>query len=49
MERSEVISDAGTGWRTQGTGFVYSAGVTGRVKIQQFQRFSNFCRSKNVP
>jgi hypothetical protein len=30
IERSEVISDAATGWRTQGTGFGYSAGVIGR-------------------
>jgi hypothetical protein len=27
----------------------YGAGVTGRAKVQQFQRFSNFCQSQNVP
>jgi hypothetical protein len=27
----------------------YSAGVTGRAKVEQYQRFSNFFRSKNVP
>ena len=30
------------------TRFGYSAGVTGRAKVEQYQRFSNFCRSKNV-
>jgi hypothetical protein len=48
IERGEVISDAATGWRTRGTGFGYSAGVTGRAKVEQYQRFSNFLRSKNV-
>jgi hypothetical protein len=33
----------------QGAGLGYSAGVTGRAKDEQYQRFSNFCRSKNVP
>jgi hypothetical protein len=44
-----VISNAATGWSTQGIGFGYSAGVTGRAKVEQYQRFSNFRRSKNVP
>jgi hypothetical protein len=25
-----------------------TSGVTGRAKVEQYQRFSNFCRSKNV-
>ena len=31
-----MISHAGTGWRTQGTGFGYSAGVTGRQFCNDF-------------
>jgi hypothetical protein len=26
-----------------------TSGVTGRAKVEQYQRISNFCRSKNVP
>jgi hypothetical protein len=39
---TRLISHAATGWRTQGTGFGYNAGVTGRAKVEQYQRFSNF-------
>jgi hypothetical protein len=31
-----LISHAGTGWRTQGTGFGYSAGVKGRQFCNDF-------------
>jgi hypothetical protein len=30
-------------------GVGYGAGVTGRAKVEQYQRFSNFSGSKNVP
>jgi hypothetical protein len=36
IERNEVISDAATGWGTQGIGFGYSAGVTGRQFCNDF-------------
>ena len=35
---ARLISHAATGWRTQGTGFGYSAGVTGRAISQLNQR-----------
>ena len=34
---ARLISHAATGWRTQGTGFGYSAGVTGQQFCNDFK------------
>jgi hypothetical protein len=44
--RAQRWSNGSTG---AGSAVGYGADVTGRAKVAQYQRFSNFCRSKNVP
>src|SRR5215470_16268307 len=45
IERNEVISDAATGWRTQGTGFGYSAGVTAHLSTRSPSCFNDLVHS----
>ena len=42
-KNARLISHAATGWRTQGTGFGYSAGVTGRRNLtKSMVRYTNW-------